>query len=95
MTIRTKDAGQRSHHASLTADLGVVGHAHSADPVVGHGRHLPSTAGSMPETQGAGSQERAKVMLKHAQHTYQTIHYLRVETNSTAPHWNGATKMQA
>lgn len=37
---------------SLTSDLGVIGHANSTDPVVGHGGHLPRTSGPVPDGEG-------------------------------------------
>lgn len=35
--------------SELTSDLGIVGHADSADPIVSHSCHLSCTPRSMPE----------------------------------------------
>lgn len=40
----------------FTSNSGIVGHANSADAIVGHGRHFSCTAGSVP----AGERERER-----------------------------------
>lgn len=37
---------------SLTSNLGIIGHAHSTDPVVGRGCHLSGTSRPVPDEEG-------------------------------------------
>lgn len=43
-----KNRDEALRNQILTSNLCIIGNADSTDPIVGHGRHLSSTSGSVP-----------------------------------------------